>query len=114
MNTMTVIPLGDRVIVRLVHAASQSETARTSAAPSADEAVRGIVIAAGAGGLDRHGHSVPLTIAAGDTILFCRHLGQAITFGGLDCWILKADDIEQVEARMAMPLLGGKPGPRRP
>jgi chaperonin GroES len=114
VNMIAVIPLGDRIIVRLVDAVCQPETARSSAEARADETVRGVVIAAGAGCLDHQGQSAPLAIAAGDTILFGRHLGREITFGGMQCWILKADDVVKVEARAAMPLLRGETGTRRP
>jgi chaperonin GroES len=105
VDTTTIIPLGDRIIVRLVHAATQ--------AAAADENVRGVVIAAGAGRPDRHGQIVPLAIAAGDTVLFGRHRGREITFGGMHCWILNADDIVKVEARGTINPLRGGPDTRR-
>lgn len=109
---MTVIPLGDRILVRLVHT-SQSEATASTEESSADEAVRGIVIAAGAGRPDHRGQNVPLAIAAGDTVLFGKHLGREITFGGIHCWILKADDIVKVESKAVMTVLRGPSLTRR-
>jgi chaperonin GroES len=107
LNTM-VIPLGDRLIVRLVTVGRQAETSPAGAEPLADDAVRGVVIAAGSGRPDSYGQSVPLTIAAGDIIVFGKHRGQEITFGGMQCWIINADDIVRVEVRSTLPVLRGE------
>ena len=106
VNT-TVIPLGDRIIVRLVQAGSRPEAPSAEAAPLAGEAVRGVVIAVGSGRPDSYGQSVPLAITAGDIILFGNHLGHEMTFGGMQCWIINAADVVKVEIRSAIPRLRG-------
>jgi co-chaperonin GroES (HSP10) len=106
VNT-TIIPLGDRLIVRLVHAVSQSGAPAAEAASLGADAVRGVVIAAGSGRPDSYGQSVPLAIAAGDIIHFRMHLGHEMTFGGMRCWMINAADIVKVELRSTMPRLRG-------
>ncbi len=61
--------------------------------------MRGMVIAAGMGAPDGDGQSVPLAVQAGDTVLFGRHLGCAVTFGGIQYWMMKAADIVKIEVR---------------
>jgi chaperonin GroES len=103
-----IIPLGTRIIVRLAQAVSPAGAAPAGAEPLADVAVRGVVMAAGAGRVDDHGQSVPLAIAAGDIILFRKHLGREVTFGDIQCWIIDADDIVKIEAGAKIPLLRSK------
>jgi chaperonin GroES len=109
---MTVIPLDDRVIVRLTDVVGEHERQRVTGDDSVDGVVRGTVIAAGTGRLDRHGQSVPLAINSGDTILFHRHRGQELMLGGIQCWIVKADDIVRIEARAVAILRGDTGAPR--
>ncbi len=109
---MNVIPLDDRIIVRLTDVAGERERQRATGDHSVDEVVRGTVIAAGTGRLDRHGQSVPLGINAGDTILFHRHRGQEMMLGGLQYWIVKADDIVKIEVRAVAILRGDTGAPR--
>jgi chaperonin GroES len=96
---MNVIPLHDRILVRLSETAG--DRARTNGFVDASEArpVRGVVIAAGAGTIDDQGQTVPLTVQAGDIILFGRHLAQEVTFGGTGYWIMKADAVISVELK---------------
>jgi chaperonin GroES len=110
MNTMTVIPLEDRIIVRLADHDSQ----HVSVEHSPDTVVRGVVIAAGTGRLDSQGQNVPLGIKAGDTILFGRDLGKEMTVGGIQYWIIKADDIVKIEARGTITILRGDKAAPRP
>jgi chaperonin GroES len=96
---MTVIPLDDRILVRPAEALSENGRPDTTVDHIDDRPIRGTVIAAGTGTLDGAGQITPLTVQAGDTILFPRYLGCEVTFGGLQYWILKADDILNIEVR---------------
>lgn len=72
--------------------------------------MRGTVIAVGTGALDGKGRSIPLAVQAGDTILFRRHLEGEVTFGGIQYWIMKADDILKIEVRAVAVVLYGDRG----
>ena len=113
MHEMNIIPLGDRIMVRLLQPGSTPGAGRETDEPSAEQPVRGVVIAAGAGQVDHSGRTVPLTIEAGDIVLFGKHFGRECTFGGIRCWILKADDITLVETKVSMTRLRGDSN-RRP
>lgn len=93
---MNVIPLHDRILVRIAEA-----NGRVNALVNGSEtrAVLGMVIAAGTGAVNDQGQPVPLPVQAGDTILFGRHLAQEVTFGGTAYWIMKADAIISVELK---------------
>lgn len=106
--TTVIIPLENRIIVRLAQTVSLAAATLGDADQPAAVAVRGLVIAAGAGRVNDRGQHVPLAIAAGDIILFEKHLGREITFSGIQCWVLDADDILKIEASATRPLLRSK------
>ena len=113
MTTM-IIPLEHRIIVRLAEAVSQAAATAVAAGPLADVTRRGVVIAAGAGRVDDHGRCVPIAISSGDIILFRTHLGREMTFAGMRCWIIDADDVVKIEVSAATPLLRSKVRVPRP
>jgi chaperonin GroES len=96
---MNVIPLYDRILVRPADTATRYVREDATVEPGGEEPIRGTVIAAGTGALDGDGQAVPLAVHAGDTVLFGRHLGCEVTFGGVQYWMLKAEDIVRIEAR---------------
>jgi len=96
---MNVIPLDDRILVRPSDAVLGYEQRNATVGPTAEEPMRGVVIAAGTGALDDEGRTIPLAVQAGDTILFGRHRGSEVMFGGIQYWMMKADDIVKIEAR---------------
>ncbi len=96
---MNIIPLDDRIIVRRV----ASDSARTQmSAAMLDMPEWGVVIAVGTGTRECDG-TTPRTIAAGDTISFCRDAAQEITLAGAQYWIMKAEQVLAVEISAAPP-----------
>jgi co-chaperonin GroES (HSP10) len=94
---VNIIPLDDRILVRRV----ASDTARTRlSAAMLDTPEWGIVIAVGTGTPGCDG-TTPRTIAAGDTITFCRDAAQEITFAGAQYWIMKAEQVLAIEISAA-------------
>ncbi len=104
---MNIIPLGDRILVR--RAAPQTVVrdgnARSDALP--DASARGVVVAAGTGRCGHDGRDIPLDIRAGDTIVFAVDGAREVTVGGLQYWIMQADEVLIVEIRAA-PLWTGR------
>jgi chaperonin GroES len=95
-STMHIIPLDDRIIVRREDAAAQG-IAHVIADPARGRSERGLVIAVGAGELNGDREPVPLAVRAGDTVLFVRHIGRDITFGGAAYVIMKGKDVLGIE-----------------
>jgi len=93
-NTVTmatkpnVTPLHDRVIVKA--AAAEEKTAGGIIIPDTakEKPQRGIVVAAGPGKKDE-----PMTVKAGDTVLYGKYAGTEIQIEGLDYLIMRESDI---------------------
>ncbi len=94
---MNIIPLDDRIIARRV----ASDTAKTHMSEAMlDMPEWGVVIAVGTGTPGCDG-TRPRTIAAGDTISFCRDAAQEITLAGAQYWIMKAEQVLAIEISAA-------------
>lgn len=104
---MNIIPLGDRILVRRAppDILAADATALADSAPEMSQ--RGVVVAVGSGSRGGDGVDIPLAITAGDTIVFGRHSAQEITLGGVQYWIMKADEVLIVEVS-APPLWSGR------
>ena len=97
---MNIIPLEDRIIVRSLKDATRQRGADVSPVP-AMRSEQGVVIAVGAGRLDSEGLRVPLSVKAGDTVLFDHALADDVIFGGARYLIMKAKDVRTVQAMSA-------------
>ena len=85
---VNVTPLHDRVIVKA--AAAEEKTAGGIIIPDTakEKPQKGIVIAAGPGKKDE-----PVTVKAGNTVLYGKYAGQEISYEGKDYLIMREDDI---------------------
>jgi chaperonin GroES len=94
---MNIIPLDDRIIVRSLNEADCQGRANVGAVSSFQSA-QGVVIAAGAGIRDGDRPPVPLSIKAGDMILFDHGVADDVAFGGGMYLIMKAKDARTVRS----------------
>ncbi len=87
-NTVNITPLHDRVIVQ--PAAAEEKTAGGIIIPDTakEKPQRGIVVAAGPGKKDE-----PVTVKAGDTVLYSKYAGTEISLEGTDYLIMRETDI---------------------
>lgn len=87
-NNVNITPLHDRVIVE--PAAAEEKTASGIIIPDTakEKPQRGIVVAAGPGKKDE-----PMTVKAGDTVLYGKYAGTEITLEGKDYLIMRESDI---------------------
>lgn len=85
---VTVTPLHDRVIVK--PAAAEEKTAGGIIIPDTakEKPQRGTVLAAGPGKIDE-----PVTVKAGDTVLYGKYAGTEINIDGQDVLIMRESDI---------------------
>ena len=85
---LSVTPLHDRVIVK--PAAAEEKTAGGIYIPDTakEKPSKGIVMAAGPGKIDE-----PMTVKAGDTVLYGKYAGTEITLDGADLLIMRESDI---------------------
>ena len=87
-QTLNVTPLHDRVIVK--PAPAEEKTAGGIIIPDTakEKPQRGTVVAAGPGKKDE-----PMTVKAGDTILYGKYAGTEISLEGEDFLIMRESDI---------------------
>jgi chaperonin GroES len=85
---LSVTPLHDRVIVK--PAAAEEKTAGGIYIPDTakEKPSKGTVMAAGPGKVDE-----PMTVKAGDTVLYGKYAGTEITIDGADFLIMRESDI---------------------
>ena len=85
---VSITPLHDRVIVRL--AAAETKTAGGIIIPDTakEKPQRGVVVAVGSGKKDE-----PMTVKAGDTVLYGKYSGTEISLDGEDLLIMRESDI---------------------
>lgn len=85
---LSITPLHDRVIVK--PASAEEKTAGGIIIPDTakEKPQRGTVLAAGPGKKDE-----PVTVKAGDTVLYGKYAGTEISFDGQDYLIMRESDI---------------------
>lgn len=88
MSTTKVQPLHDRVIVE--PAAAEEKTASGIIIPDTakEKPQRGTIVAVGSGKKDE-----PMTVKAGDTVLYGKYSGTEIQIDGKDYLIMRESDI---------------------
>ena len=87
-NKLSITPLHDRVVVK--PAAAEEKTAGGIIIPDTakEKPQRGEVVAAGPGKKDE-----PVTVKAGDTVLYGKYSGPEISVDGQDFLIMRESDI---------------------
>ena len=87
-KNVSITPLHDRVIVR--PAAAETKTAGGIIIPDTakEKPQRGVVVAAGPGKKDE-----PVTVKAGDSVLYGKYAGTEISVEGEDLIIMRESDI---------------------
>jgi chaperonin GroES len=88
MASLKIQPLADRVLVE--PAAAEEKTAGGIIIPDTakEKPQKGTVVAVGKGKKDE-----PMTVKAGDTVLYGKYSGAEITYNGKDYLIMRESDI---------------------
>lgn len=87
------IPLGDRVVLK--RAEAEEVTAGGIVLPDAaqDRPQQGRVVAIGDGYVKSDGTKAPLSVKAGDNVIFSSYAGEEISLGDEDYLLLRESDI---------------------
>ena len=93
---MKIKPIRDRIVVKPI--ANETKTASGIFIPdtAAEKPMQGDVLAVGSGRIAENGTIIPLTIKAGDRILYSQYAGQTVKLDGEEQLILREDEIMAV------------------
>jgi chaperonin GroES len=99
-------PLHDRVVIRRIDEESRSPGGILIPDTAQEKPSQGEVLSVGPGGRDEKGNIVPMTVKAGDRVLFGKWSGTEVKIDGRDLLIMKESDIlgvldEQTASRAA-------------
>ncbi len=90
---MTIRPLHDRVLVKRVEEEETKQGGIIIPDTAKEKPQQGEVIAAGKGVLLEDGEWAPLTVKAGDKILFGKYAGSEVKIEGQEYLILREEEI---------------------
>ena len=85
---LNITPLHDRVIVKPAAAEEKSAGGIIIPDTAKEKPQKGVVVAAGPGKIDE-----PVTVKAGDSVLYGKYSGTELTIDGLEYLIMRESDI---------------------
>nr|WP_304622156.1 co-chaperone GroES [Hufsiella ginkgonis] len=88
---MNIKPIGDRVVVEAAPAEEKTASGLYIPDTAKEKPQRGLVVAVGEGKKDE-----PLTVKAGDQVLYGKYAGTEITYEGKEYLIMRESDIYAV------------------
>ena len=89
----TLRPLHDRILVKRVEDGDVKRGSIVIPDTAKGKPQEGEIIAVGAGKITDEGKSIPLTVKAGDRILFGKYSGSEVTLGSEEYLIMKEEDV---------------------
>jgi len=90
---MAIRPLHDRVIVKRLEAERTTSSGIVIPDSAGEKPDQGQVIAVGRGRILENGEVRPLSLKAGDRVLFGKYAGQAVKVAGEDLLVIREEDI---------------------
>ncbi|SJZ43108.1 chaperonin GroES [Chitinophaga eiseniae] len=87
-NNLTATPLHDRVIIRPSQTEEKTSGGIIIPDTAKEKPQRGVIVAAGPGKKDE-----PVTVKAGDTVLYGKYAGTEVRIGNEDLLIMRESDI---------------------
>jgi len=92
-KAMNVKPLHDRILIQRIEPEESSAGGIILTSSAQDKPMRGKVIAAGPGKMLDSGNVIPLSVKAGDEVLFGQYSGTEIKMNGSEYMVMREDDI---------------------
>jgi chaperonin GroES len=86
-------PLHDRVVVRRVEEEGRTKGGIIIPDTAKEKPMEGEVVSVGPGARDEKGVMVPMSVKAGDRVLFGKWSGTEVKLGGEELMIMKESDI---------------------
>lgn len=93
-SKVNIQPLADRVVIKAAEAETKTKSGIIIPDSAKEKPQKGEVVAVGPGKYaDLTGNLVPLSIKAGDTVLYGKYSGTEINIDGTDFLIMRESDI---------------------
>jgi chaperonin GroES len=92
-NGVKIVPLYDRVVLKRDEAVSKTAGGIVLPDTAKDKPQKGTVIAVGDGHISKDGKRNPLTLKAGDKVIFTSYAGDEILLGEEDYLLLRESDV---------------------
>ena len=89
---MTIKPLGDRVVIRMLEAVETTKSGIVLAGAAKEKPQVAEVVAVGPGGLV-DGKEVKMTLTVGDNVQISKYAGTEVKIDGVEYTILRQSDI---------------------
>ena len=86
-------PLGDRVVIVVAEAETKTASGIILADTAKEKPMKGKVIAAGPGSIDKDGNRIAMEVKAGDSVLYSKYAGTEVKIDGNDYLIMRQSDI---------------------
>lgn len=90
---MTVKPLSDRVVIKMVETEEKTESGIFLTASAKEKPQIAEVIAVGTGKVTDDGKTIPMTVKVGDKVIISKYSGTEIKFEGDELIIVSLSDI---------------------
>ena len=89
---MTLVPLGDRVVLKQVEAEETTKSGIVLPGQAQEKPQQAEVVAVGPGGVV-DGKEVKMEVAVGDKVIYSKYLGTEVKMDGTEYIIVKQNDI---------------------
>jgi chaperonin GroES len=86
-------PLHDRIIVKTEKAKDVTDGGIVLLDSSLPNPIRGVIVDAGSGLCEKSGKIIPLTVKAGDRVIFSDQVGSTVTINGEQFLVMKECDL---------------------
>lgn len=90
---MTIKPLADRVVTKLIETEETTKSGIILTAAAKEKPQVSEVVAVGPGAVDANGALIPMTVKAGDKVLMNKYSGTEVKLDGEDYSIVSLGDI---------------------
>jgi chaperonin GroES len=90
---MSIKPLADRVVVKLVEAEEKTKTGIFLTASAQEKPQVAEVVAVGPGARDDNGKLIPMEVQIGDKVITGKYAGTEVKMDGVEYTIVKQSDI---------------------
>ncbi|WP_045212731.1 co-chaperone GroES [Desulfonatronovibrio magnus] len=90
---MNLKPLHDRVLVKRLEEEEVTKGGIIIPDTAKEKPIKGEVVAAGPGKTSDDGKAVPMSVKAGDNVLFNKYAGTEVKIDGVEHLVMREDDI---------------------